>query len=375
MEQPLSYTDRARRFSFRYPWLNSILTQINFWVLAYLFLAAIIFLSSKALGEIYDIHEDLSFLPFALWSVAAGVVFGATLGAFDKFINSPFLRSRPMGMVVILQGFLYYFILLSIVVFTRFVIWEALLFRYFFWGNVPDINETAWRYYYLIVLLFTFISTFIISFITQMNKKFGPGILLPLLIGRYRNPKEEYRVFMFMDLRASTTHAEGLGHLRYSKLIRDCFLEINEVTTRFQAEVYQYVGDEIVLSWPLGESSIPVDFFFAVQERFRLRQAYYNNAYGFVPEFKAGLHSGPVTVVEIGEVKRDLAYHGDTLNTTARIQSVCNEFGQQLLISRKFHEEIKTQRNFVSESLGSVLLRGKSTAVEILGITPVLKTR
>ena len=55
---------------------------------------------------------------------------------------------------------------------------------------------------------------------------------------------------MFLDLKSSTTHAEQLGHIKYSQLIQDCFYELTEVVTRREAQIYQYVGDEIVLTWP-----------------------------------------------------------------------------------------------------------------------------
>ena len=46
--------------------------------------------------------------------------------------------------------------------------------------------------------------------------------------------------------------------------------------------------------------------------------------YGETPIFNAGMDAGVVTVTEIGDIKRDLAFHGDVLNTAARIQGLCN---------------------------------------------------
>ena len=74
-------------------------------------------------------------------------------------------------------------------------------------------------------------------------------------------------LFCFMDLKSSTMHAEKLGHLKYSAMIRDCFFDINQILTHYNAEVYQYVGDEIVLSWVIEDSldnSRCFEFFFAV---------------------------------------------------------------------------------------------------------------
>src|SRR5690606_14690721 len=100
--------------------------------------------------------------------------------------------------------------------------------------------------------------------------------------------------------------------------------------------VYQYVGDEIVISWKVNEkmeNMSCVQFFFACEEQFLNRSEYYIKKYDLVPCFKAGLHLGKVTAVEIGEIKRDIAYHGDTLNTAARIQGMCNQYDKKILIS------------------------------------------
>jgi adenylate cyclase len=211
----------------------------------------------------------------------------------------------------------------------------------------------------------------VITFINLMNKKFGPGILLPMLLGKYRNPKEEERIFMFMDLKSSTSHAEKLGHIKYSALIRDSFMDINQVLAKHNAEIYQYVGDEIVVSWPLNEGLREVacvEFFFSVQNQFNHRSDFYMEHYGFVPQFKAGLHFGIVTAVEVGEIKRDIAYHGDTLNTAARIQSICNQYNKTLLISRDIKVIADLEKDYNLESLGQITLKGKDNPIEIYSI-------
>ncbi len=73
------------------------------------------------------------------------------------------------------------------------------------------------------------------------------------MFGKYRSPREEERIFLFMDLKSSTALAESLGHLQYSGFIRDSLMDVNRVLQPFNAEVYQYVGDEIVLSWKTNE--------------------------------------------------------------------------------------------------------------------------
>ena len=216
--------------------------------------------------------------------------------------------------------------------------------------------------------------TLVITFITQVNKKYGPGVLVPLLMGKYRQPQEEERIFMFMDLQSSTTIAEQLGHLRYSSFIRDSFMDINQVINNYKAEIYQYVGDEIVLSWRMAEGLTELScirFYFACGEQFAQRSAYYNEQYGRVPFFKAGLHGGKITAVEIGEIKRDIAYHGDTINTAARIQSLCNTYQKSLLVSKGFTDYDGFNQQFTSASLGMVTLKGRQEPVELMSVEGV----
>lgn len=125
-------------------------------------------------------------------------------------------------------------------------------------------------------------------FILQVSDKFGQGVLMSSLLGKYHQPKEEERIFMFMDLKSSTTYAENLGHIKYSQLIQDCFFDITDVITTYKAKIYQYVGDEVVLSWSTkngAENGHCINIFFAYDALIRSKQDYYEGRYGIVPEF------------------------------------------------------------------------------------------
>ena len=62
------------------------------------------------------------------------------------------------------------------------------------------------------------------------------------------------RAFMFLDLKSSTHLAEKLEHVSYSRLVQDCYAELTVPLIQYNAEVYQYVGDEVVLTWRMSES-------------------------------------------------------------------------------------------------------------------------
>ncbi|NRA51445.1 MAG: adenylate/guanylate cyclase domain-containing protein [Phaeodactylibacter sp.] len=198
----------------------------------------------------------------------------------------------------------------------------------------------------------------------QVSDKYGPGVFVAFLLGKYFTPKREERIFMFLDLRSSTTIAEQLGEERYFSFIRQVFEDVTPAIINAKGQIYQYVGDEIVISWDLDEgfnNANCIQCFFNIQQTLKTRADYYEAAYDNIrPEFKAGVHYGPVMAGEVGVVKRDIAYSGDVLNTTARIQSKCNEFGVDILVSKVLFSKLNQLLDtFSPQEIGRILLRGK----------------
>jgi len=201
----------------------------------------------------------------------------------------------------------------------------------------------------------------------SMNDKFGQGLLWDFIKGKYHTPREETRVFMFVDLKSSTTIAEKLGNEKYYNLLRDFYADITDAIIYNKGEVYQYVGDEIVISWMLEngiENSNCVKCYFDMQEAIQNLKDKYLKKYDLIPEFKAGLHYGKVIAGEIGIIKRDITFSGDVLNTAARIQSQCNEHDVTILSSNELLD-LMPLTNFKQTSLGSIMLKGKEQGVEL----------
>lgn len=241
-------------------------------------------------------------------------------------------------------------------------------------SKVFDVNidfEIGWWVYekrFWSAMFYIIIFSFVFSFLKIAAQRFGRGMFLKMLLGTYTNPKEEERIFMFLDLKDSTTIAENLGHHKYSQFIQDCFFDLNEVVLSYDAEIYQYVGDEAVLSWPYKKGLVNnncIGLFFAFQEQRLSRKEYYLQKFGIYPEFKAGLHGGALMVAEVGSVKKELAYHGDVINTSARIQAECNTHNVTLLLSEKLLRDLKIEQISTSKLLGNILLKGKRKEVKI----------
>ena len=87
-----------------------------------------------------------------------------------------------------------------------------------------------------------------------------------------------------------------------------------------------------------------------------------------MPYCRAGLHCGPVIVGEMGDFKREIAFLGDTVNTTARIQEACKEYGADLLVSSELLNKLQVPRDYKVTSLGEIRLKGKDKPMELFGI-------
>jgi adenylate cyclase len=94
---------------------------------------------------------------------------------------------------------------------------------------------------------------------------------------------------------------------------------------------------------------------------------YFKN-FGVKPEFKAGLHFGKVVSAQIGDLKREITYNGDVLNTTARIQNECNKYQRDCLVSGTHINRLTPINGFQWERIDTVTLRGKETEVELFSV-------
>ncbi len=138
------------------------------------------------------------------------------------------------------------------------------------------------------------------------------------------------------------------------------------------AQIYKYVGDEVVLTWRMRsglEESSCIRAFFLIEEQMRAHRDSFLAQYGVAPEFKAGVHAGEVIIAQIGELKSEIVYNGDVLNTTARIQAACNALDRKLLVSAELIERLTLGPEYAVEPMGAVPLRGKGKAVELCAVT------
>lgn len=370
---PEEFKELSRSVVYRHPIRTAIFSQIGFWLVANsLFLLTV----WQVLYRASSIYPSVIVPPLGMMLSAAcisAIIYGALLGGVDLLLDNWLSGDLPLGFRILFKSVIYTAVLVvamfGVTSVVRLAVGEDYANAHGMIAGAKHRSDFLW-----VIVPYALVCNTLMSALKQIDASFGPGVLPAMLLGRYRKPVREHRVFMFMDLRSSTRYAEQLGHERYSAMIRDLFSSMDEAIRRFDAEVYQYIGDEVVFTWNSEKGTRDhrcLLFFFAIEDVIRARRDHYQRVYGLVPEFKAGIHLGEVTTVEIGTIKREIAYHGDAVNTAARIQGLCNSFERTVLISdevllacgRIDHAPVRT------EGMGSVQLRGKSTPTVVHAVS------
>ncbi len=355
-------------------------TRLQFrrlWVitLGWLFMGCII--------AVYDhllLHTMNSLGPVPDYSFAASLIrnmlpalIGALIGGslLVFFVNEKY-RDKPYGYKILIVSISF----ILIVIFITLVLGLTMVpsktgkplsdpetkaaFISFVTDSFPLKNGLVWFF----IVVFT-------QLLLQVNSKFGHRTFWNILRGKYQTPRQENRIFMFLDLNGSTGMAERLGDATYHALLKDFFSDITDPILENKGNIYQYVGDEVVIAWDDADgldSAHCIRCFFDIKEGIQKRRTYYLKRYGLLPSFKAGIHAGKVVAGEVGIVKRDITYSGDVLNTTSRILGKCSELQEEVIISDAVISRLRIPENITSKMLGSIRLRGKQQEVLIYAL-------
>ncbi|KYG81760.1 adenylate cyclase [Roseivirga ehrenbergii] len=245
--------------------------------------------------------------------------------------------------------------------------------------NLSPLDKQVWLKFKKYLLSIVFLSNIVqISFslilsllYAAVSDHLGHNVLLNFFSGKYHKPIKEQRIFMFLDMRSSTSIAEKLGHEKYFELLKMYYQAMARPIIDHEGTVYQYIGDEVVVTWKkevgLNNANC-IACFFAIQKSIQSLKDKFQSQFGLVPSFKGGLHLGEVTIGEVGALKKEIVFTGDVLNTTARIQSLCNEYKHDLIISGDLKLNLNSYQAFKFTSLASLNLRGKSELTELYAV-------
>jgi class 3 adenylate cyclase len=273
--------------------------------------------------------------------------------------GSQWIRRWPLWLELAVRSMIMALVIATVVLALQVALYYNRLEAIWLVGKFPQIFGIA------------FAMSIVVGATFELTQLVGSRVLLNVVLGRYRRPKREERALMFLDLAGSTSLAESMGELRMHDLLTRFFFDIDEPILAYGGEVHAYVGDEVIVTWPLGGWTSParsIDCFFAIQDRIAKRANAYRREFGLVPHFRAAMHAGPIVISECGDSRRQIAFFGDSMNVTARIQEHCKDAGRTLLVSADFLKQIPAGDGACVEALGLTRLRGRAASVEIFAI-------
>jgi adenylate cyclase len=221
-------------------------------------------------------------------------------------------------------------------------------------------------------VLFSLAAAFVFAFIVDVNSLLGQNVLLNFINGRYYAPRVESRVFLLIDMVGSTGLAERLGPLAFHRLVKSFIDDLTHPIVAAQGEIHRYIGDELIATWKLEEGIADgrcVAACFAAIDQLARRAPDYQREFGAAVTVRAGLHCGPVVTGEMGSVKREIVFLGDTVNTAARIQELCRQTGDRVLASADLIDRLELPRGIAKRSLGDLRLRGKGADLALYALT------
>ncbi len=324
-------------------------------------------LLGAVLGFIYAFVEHAIqgglLLPLIIRTTTVGSIILFSLGVFEVAFKDSF-RRKPFWFLLLTKSLAY----LIMIIFWLSLI-NALNDRIIYGTPLLTAVYDYLKSDMLSVNIITIISIILVmNTIVQINSLHRKGELINFITGRYHKPSEKKRIFLFIDLKSSTTIAEQLGNFGFGSLLQDYYFDISVAARETNGEIYDYIGDEVIISWPLRKTQNLqncIDCIKRIKQIISSKESNYREKYGFVPRFKAGAHSGKVVVMWVGDHKKEIMYVGDVLNTAKRIQSECDRLSTDFLISGESLERFPDLNLDIFTPAGTVLLKGKSKPVEL----------
>jgi len=322
----------------------------------------VILLAAAGAGLLYN------FVFAAGASPMAGFTYGLCMGgaalAFDRGLILAGLQARirrlPAGLYVPAAELAYVLMIVAGNVLGGLLVWT--------FGFTPDPLHDAIRMTPR-VLAYALAVSALLVFVIRMRDLIGGEVFVNFLIGRYHRPVEEERIFLFLDVVGSTAFAETHGSLRAQEYLSAIFATLAEPVRRFQGSTDDYIGDMAMITWPMQRGlrdARCVDCLFAVRDRIEAEAAAWQARFGTVPRLRAALHGGSVVTAEVGVDRHKIAYFGDAVNVTSRVESLCRPLNVDILISQDLLARLPTlPEGVTARPLGSHALRGRAERLAV----------
>lgn len=324
-------------------------------------------------GLLYPVFSDgLS----SIYPYINGLIIGTSIAlliAFFEFILfGGSFKKLPFYQTFLIRVALYTISIFSIITLV-FVVFRMLYYDLNFYAVLKsdEFIDFVFNKDFKVVLAYAFGIVALTNFTLQLNKKMGQGVLLGFIFGFYYHPKEVQRIIMFISIQNAKKIIEKIGRLEYHKFLKEIHYDITNYILYRKGEIYEYVDNELVLIWRRRnglENANCIRLFFDIKNTIESEKINYYEKYNIVPHILASLHVGTVIRGEIGDIKSEIRYSGDAMNTAARILGQTSK-EQELLVSTPLMDLLELPMIYEADNIGTVALKGKQKPLGLHSIS------
>ena len=325
----------------------------------------LILLAAAGAGLLYNIIFADAAAPLAGFTY--GLCMGATVLAFDRGLILAGLQARirrlPAWLYVVAAELAYVLMIVAGNALGGLIVWSL--------GLTGDELAVATRMTAR-VLAYALAVAGLLVFVIRMRDLVGGEIFVNFMIGRYHKPVAEERIFLFLDVTGSTRFADRYGDRAAQAYLGQVFNALALPVSRARGSIDDYIGDMALVTWTIERGTrdaacLRCVFDFAA--RLAEESEAWTQRFGQVPEFRAALHCGPVVTAEVGLERHKIAYFGDVVNTTARLESLSKSLGVHVLVSADLLDRIgPLPLDLTAENLGAHALRGREAPLAVAAI-------
>ena len=336
--------------------------------------ARTLIITGMLLGNLYVIFTDgfEKLHPF-ITATIGGFLIALVVAILEMWVFAGGVRKIKFLTLLTLRTLLYLLLIILILFNVIAISWMLryeLTYSQLF--EFEDFQHYIFKEDFPIAIVYTLAFAFSINLTRMLSRKMGQGMLLSHITGTYFKPVIQERIIMFLNIENSKQISEKLSPMVFHNFLNDFFYDITESIVMHQGIIYEYVEDLVIVTWAMTKGLRDgncIRTFFQIKDQLAELKEKYFNKYGLFPTIKASLHCGKLVRAEIGDLKTQIVFHGDVMNTTARILDNCYKIKGDLLASAHLVLRIDIPKLYETKTVGVITLKGKETAVELFTIS------
>ena len=157
-----------------------------------------------ATGVHYDFIGNILIIP------VGGLMIGLTTGILEIGYFGNWMIKKSFTRKIIFKSFIYLVIVIAFLLTLTAINMVYLSDMH----ALSDLSSPEWAFFkdYALIGIMLYAASIVVmaQFYAEFSQSIGPGTLHNFFLGKYHHPVEEQRIFMFLDMKSSTTIAEKL---------------------------------------------------------------------------------------------------------------------------------------------------------------------